>query len=85
MKFTPYKNHIEIKPVEKSSILDNENIRFLEMGEVISVHEDEKFFKVGDLVCFEPMGHTRIPSHDGEPERHVIQVTERIINGKYER
>jgi len=84
MIFQPYLNHVEIKPIELKGALDVEDTRYLEMGEILSVYEGCTAFKVGDIICFENMVHTRIPKYGDEPERHVVQITERGVNGKYE-
>jgi co-chaperonin GroES (HSP10) len=79
MKFIPFNDKIEIRPMKKKSVIASPNESLIEAGEVLAIGEDVKFVKVGDIVYFDSWGHSKTPEIDGEIHYVVFERSEVII------
>lgn len=87
MKFEPFHDKIEVRPLKREGVLmspDNEN--FLEVGEVLSIGQAVKdahmpFLEVGDLVAYVGYGVFET-DYDGTT-RYLITYSPEYILGKY--
>lgn len=79
MTFIPFYDKIEIEPVKREGILQDNG--FLEMGKVIAVGENVKFVEVGDTLFFTAHGVWETAEVDGV-KHHVIPEESEYILGK---
>jgi co-chaperonin GroES (HSP10) len=83
MKFIPFPDKIEIRPLEKKGIIQSQQESFLEQGEVIAVGSSVTFVKPGDTICFDAWGCSKTPEIDGV-QHYVVSESSQVILGKYE-
>lgn len=84
MKFIPFFDKIEIRPMKKVGVIVTQGESLLEQGEVIAVGEKVTFVKPGDVVCFDAWGCSKTPEVDGV-QHYVVQEDPQVILGKYEK
>jgi hypothetical protein len=82
MKFKAYKTNIEVLPVSKNKIIGNTAKNYL-YGEVISIGEEVKSIKVGDIIGYTLWGLTEIEQDNGEKQLFVKDDPDFIL-GIYE-
>lgn len=79
MKFTPFKNKVEVTPIKVDGFFQEENVD--RCGTVVSVGEGVKFCKKGDVLFFRDFGLDKLKDKDGV-EHFVVEVSEEFILGK---
>lgn len=84
MKFVPFKNKIEIKPLVKTGVILSEDKKLVEAGEVVAVGEDVAFVKVGDTICFDSWVCSKTPADENGVEHYVVSCDDKGVLGKYE-
>lgn len=84
MKFKPYYDKIEVKPLKKELMLTTPDQNLEEMGEVITVGERVLFVKPGDIVYFNAWGCSKTPEIDGE-QHYLVPDHSDFILGKEEK
>lgn len=53
MKFQPLNKHVEVEPIEQTSIIATQNSTFEEKGKVISIASEVTLVAVGDVAFFD--------------------------------
>lgn len=53
MKFQPLNKHVEVEPIEQTSIIATQNNTFEEKGKVISIADGVTLVAVGDVAFFD--------------------------------
>lgn len=82
MKFIPYDNKIQVKPIVKESNLLSDDEKLIQAGEVIAIGKDVTFVKIGDVIEFDSWGCQKTTDHTGE-HFYVVPEDKNIIIGKY--
>lgn len=82
MKFIPFYDKIEIRPLDSSGVIQSSD-RFEEVGEVIAVGRDVKDFREGDIVCFVSHGCWKTPKDSDGVTHYVVPVNSQFILGQY--
>lgn len=83
MKFTPFKDKIEVRPFKKESNILSDDETKVEAGEVVAVGDDVTFVKVGDILSFDSWGCMKTAEIEGE-FHYVVPENSHVILGKYE-
>lgn len=79
MTFIPYRDKIEIKPLEKEEPFSYDEKKYHEAGTVVAVGEDVTDVKVGDTIFFLGYGCWETIEFEGEKHWVVPQRTEFIL------
>lgn len=66
MAFQPLNRHVEVEPVETSSIIQSKDVTYEEKGKVISIAANVYIVKVGETVYFDSWLVSKYVGNDGK-------------------
>ena len=79
--FVPYYDKIQIKPLDKKTVIQSQDKNLQERGEVIAVGRDVTFVEIGDILYFDSWGCSTTPEIDGV-QHYVVSESSQVILGK---
>lgn len=76
MVFQPLNKHVEVSPIEQTSIISSQSATFEEKGEVLTIAEGVTLVKPGDIVFFDSWLVAAYTDSDGKkrwlvPEENI--------------
>jgi co-chaperonin GroES (HSP10) len=84
-KFVPFDGKVEVRPIEKNSIIQSEDKVYVESGEVIAKSDScTGFVKVGDILFFDSWKCSIAKEQDGT-EHYVVTLDGEGTLGKIEK
>lgn len=84
--FIPPSSRIEVRPLDKDSVIIDDKQELVELGEIVSISFSCRLitlfrYSIGDIIAFEGWGCTKI-TYNGE-DKWVVSTNKNVILGKF--